>query len=65
MKSLDTETAKAVERFCSTCVSYHASRAKFFADEAPELVPPACYFQGRVMRPGWCQGTRYQEALIP
>ncbi len=65
MRSLDADTAKAVERFCSTCVSYHDSRAKFFPGEAPELVPPSCYFQGRVMQPGWCQGTRYQEALIP
>jgi hypothetical protein len=65
MNSFEIDTAKAVERFCSSCVSFHEDRAKFFPGEASELVPPACYFHGHVMRPGWCQGARYQEPIIP
>ncbi len=56
----DVET---VERFCRTCVSFHESRARFLPEEAPDLVPPACYSQGRVMPPGWCRGDLYQEDI--
>lgn len=54
---------ETLERFCRTCVSFHESRARFLPDEAPALVPPACYFEGRVMPPGWCRGEQYQEDI--
>ena len=62
-RSPETDKAEAIDRFCRTCVSFHEDRAKFFPDEAPDVVPPVCYSQGRAQRPGWCQGTLYQEGL--
>jgi hypothetical protein len=59
-KASETE---AIDRFCRTCVSFHESRAKFFPEEAPDVVPPVCYSQGRAQRPGWCQGALYQEGI--
>ena len=55
--------AGTVERFCRTCVFFHEDRVRFLPDEASEVVPPACYFRGRVMGPGWCHGAQYQEDI--
>ena len=55
--------AETVHRFCRTCISFHESRARFLPGEAPDLVPPVCYFQGQAMSPGWCGGTAYKEDI--
>lgn len=55
--------AETIERFCRTCISFHATRSRFLPGEAVDLVPPACYFQGRLMPPGWCVGSAYQEDI--
>jgi hypothetical protein len=52
-----------LDRFCRTCVSYHETRVRFLPGEAPELIPPACYFEARVRVPGWCGGTNYREDI--
>ncbi|MBI4736122.1 MAG: hypothetical protein HY766_08680 [candidate division NC10 bacterium] len=39
------------------------TQAAFLPGEAPGLVPPACYFQGQALSPGWCGGTGYQEDI--
>jgi hypothetical protein len=54
---------ETVERFCRSCVFFHDSRARFLPAEAPDLVPPACYSDGRIMPPGWCGGSHYQEDI--
>lgn len=54
---------ETIERFCRTCVCFHESRARFLPGEAPDLVPPACYSDGRIMPPGWCGGDLYQEDI--
>jgi hypothetical protein len=55
--------AETVHRFCRTCISFHETRARFLPGEAPDLVPPVCYFQGQAMSLGWCGGTAYQEDI--
>ncbi len=50
-------------RFCPTCVFYHEDRERFLPGEAPELVPPSCYFAGSARPPGWCAGESYQEDI--
>jgi hypothetical protein len=55
--------AETIDRFCRTCIFHHETRARFLPGEAPRLVPPACYFQGQAMPPGWCAGSAYQEDI--
>ena len=55
--------AETVHRFCRTCISFHETRARFLPNEAPDLVPPVCYFQGLARSLGWCGGTAYQEDI--
>jgi hypothetical protein len=55
--------AELIDRFCRACVSYHETRVRFLPGEAPELVPPACYFEATVRVPGWCGGTNYREDI--
>jgi len=58
-----SEAEALLDRFCRTCVSYHETRVRFLPGEAPELIPPACYFEARVRVPGWCGGTNYREDI--
>ena len=57
------EPGQLVDRFCRTCVSYHETRVRFLPGEAPDLIPPACYFEGTGRVPGWCGGANYQEDI--
>ncbi len=50
-------------RFCPTCVFFYEDRARFLPGEAPDLVPPSCYFEGSPRTPGWCAGESYQEDI--
>jgi len=52
-----------LDRFCRTCVSYHETRVRFLPGEAPDLTPPACYFEGVARVPGWCGGSNYREDI--
>jgi hypothetical protein len=52
-----------IDRFCRACVSYHETRVRFLPGEAPELTPPACYFEATVHVPGWCGGANYREDI--
>lgn len=54
---------ETVHRFCRTCISFHETRARFLPNEAPDLVPPVCYFQSQARSPGWCGGAAYQEDI--
>jgi hypothetical protein len=55
--------AEAVGRFCCTCVRYHETRVKFLPGEAPDFVPPGCYYRGRGKVAGWCKGVQYEEGI--
>ncbi len=50
-------------RFCPTCIFFYEERTRFLPGEAPDLVPPSCYFQGSPRRPGWCSGENYEEDI--
>jgi hypothetical protein len=55
--------AEAVDRFCRTCVRFHETRVRFLPDEAPDFVPPGCYYRGNGKPAGWCNGVQYEEGL--
>lgn len=54
---------ETVDRFCRTCIFFHETRARLLPGEAPDLVPPACYFRANAMPPGWCLGNAYEEDI--
>ena len=54
---------EAVARFCHACVFFHETRAKFFPGEAPDLVPPSCFYRGTPRASGWCGGAAFQEGI--
>jgi hypothetical protein len=55
--------AEAVGRFCCTCVRYHETRIRFLPGEAPDFVPPGCYYRGIGKVAGWCKGVQYEEGI--
>ncbi len=50
-------------RFCPTCVFFYEDRERFLPGEAPDLVPPSCYYEGSPRQPGWCSGENYEEDI--
>ena len=54
---------EAVARFCQACVCFYETRARFLPGEAPDFVPPSCFYRGSARPAGWCGGTAFQEGL--